>query len=82
MFAVGVLGQAAAWLPSQITGLVVAASAVVVVLAVALALRILVVFDRPPSSTTPDPQAASDRELKLRGSQEKDSVVVRSRTQS
>ena len=46
VFAVGVLGQAATWSPSPVTGLVVAASAVVSVIAVALAVRMLVIVDR------------------------------------
>ena len=46
VFAVGVLGQAATWSPSPVTGLVVAASAVVSVIAVALAGRMLVLVDR------------------------------------
>ncbi len=45
VFAVGVLGQAAAWSPSPLIGLVVAASAIVGVVAVALAVRILVAVD-------------------------------------
>ena len=46
VLAVGVLGQAATWSPSPVTGLIVAASAVVAVIAVALAVRILVAVDR------------------------------------